>query len=546
MPGVRRRMRVDGYGPGGRRLMGVAAAGCSLAMVAACSSSTSSSDASSGSAPASPTAASGAVTSYQDAQPAVIQIVADGEYVDIMSGEAVQSSGSGSGFIIDPSGIAVTNAHVVEGAGSVKVYIGGEDREVNARILGVSECNDLAVLDLEGDDYPYVEWNTDEPALGTEVWAAGFPLGDPQYTLVDGTIAKNNASGETSWASFDYALQATAQIQPGNSGGPLLTSDGRVVGVNYMGLDATNTTQFFAIPEAVAAPVVEVLRGGQDQDSIGINGEAFYDPEQELAGVWVSGVRSGSPASNAGIEPGDVILQMEGRDVVKSQDIDEWGATKAGYCDVLRTKGTDRPIKVQVFRPATGEVLEGEVNNPQKPLVAISTVSTGNTTDSGTEGDTTEAGYTNVTDDTGSMSADIPVAWSTVLTDPGDDFAKIVAAPDVDAFGDGTGVGIEYFLVDGALAAEDMAADLAELESADAYANIISTCGDSEMGEVTEADGYLFIGNSYWNCSGSDLSFYVALRSYPDRDKRVYLDAQFVTDQEVEFVNRSLGSFTLL
>jgi hypothetical protein len=121
-----------------------------------------------------------------------------------------------------------------------------------------------------------------------------------------------------------------------------------------------------------------------------------------------------------------------------------------------------------------------------------------------------------------------------------------VAAPDVDAFGDGTGVGIEYFLIDGAIAAEDMAADLAELESADAYANIISTCGDSEMGEVTEADGYLFIGNSYWNCSGSDLSFYVALRSYPDRDKRVYLDAQFVTDQEVEFVNRSLGSFTLL
>lgn len=546
MPGVQRRMQGYGRGTRGSRVFGVAAVGCTVALLAACSSSSGSGDASSGSASASASAASGAVASYQDAQPAVIQIVADGEYVDIMSGEAIQSSGSGSGFIIDPSGIAVTNAHVVEGAGSVEVYIGGDDQAVNARILGVSECNDLAVLDLEGDGYPYVDWSGVDPELGTEVWAAGFPLGDPQYTLVDGSIAKNNASGETSWASFDYAIQATAQIQPGNSGGPLLTSDGRVVGVNYMGLDATNTTQFFAIPQAIAAPVVAVLRTGQDQDSIGINGEAFYDPEQELAGVWVSGVRSGSPASNAGIEPGDVILQMEGRDVVKSQDIDAYGATKAGYCDVLRTKGTDRPIKVQIFRTSTGEVLEGEVNNPQKPLVPISTVSTGNTTDTGSQGDTAEAGYTNVTDDTGSMSADVPLAWSTVLTDPGDDFAKIIAAPDTDAFGAGTGVGIEYFLLDGALAAEDMAADLAELESGDAYASIIETCGDSEKGEVTEADGYLFVGNSYWNCSGSDLSFYVALRSYPDVDKRVYLDATFATDQEVEFVNRSLGSFTVL
>ncbi len=501
------------------------------------------------SAPASAAAAAdGAISSHLDAQQAVIQIVADGDYVPIGEGQAVQTSGAGSGFIIDPSGIAVTNAHVVEGAGSIEVFIGGDDKPVNARILGVSECNDLAVIDLEDDSYPFLAWNTDEPQVGTEVWAAGFPLGDPQYTLVDGSLAKNNADGDTGWASLDYSLQSTAQIQPGNSGGPLITQDGRVVGVNYMSADVTNTTQFFAIPAALAKEVVDVLQTGSDQESIGINGEAFYDEAAALAGVWVSGVRSGSPASNAGIEAGDVILQMEGRDVVKSQDVDEFGATKAGYCDVLRTKGADSPIKIQIFRPTTGEVLEGEVNNPAKPLVPISSVSTGTNTetDTSTTTDADSAGFTLITDDTGSMSAEMPVEWAEVLTDPGEDYARIVAAPVMADFSDGVGVGLEYFLVDGALSADEMAADLADLESADAYANIISTCEESELGEVSEGDGYLFIGNSYWSCQGTDMSFFVSLRVYPDQDKRVYLDAQFYSDLDVEYINRSLGSLTIL
>lgn len=496
-----------------------------------------------------PASAGAGISSHLDAQQAVIQIVADGDYVPIGEGAAVQTSGAGSGFIIDPSGIAVTNAHVVEGAGSIEVFIGGDDQPVNAKILGVSECNDLAVIDLEDEGYPFLSWFAGDPQVGTNVWAAGFPLGDPQFTLVDGSLAKNNADGDTGWASLDYSLQTTAQIQPGNSGGPLITEDGQVIGVNYMTSDVTNTTQFFAIPAEIAREVVEVLQTGSDQESIGINGEAFYDEAAALAGVWVSGVRSGSPASNAGIEPGDVILQMEGRDVVKSQDVGNFGASKAGYCDVLRTKGADSPIKVQVFRPTTGEVLEGEVNNPAKPLVPISSVSTGTNTTEDTSTDTgtgTESsGFVAVTDDTGGMSAEIPVEWADVLTDPGDGYARIVAAPSTDEFGSGTGVGLEYFLLDGALSADEMVADLADLESGEAYASIISTCEESELGEVSEGDGYLFVGNSYWSCQGSDMSFFVSLRVYPAQDKRVYLDAQFYSDLDVEYINRSLGSLTV-
>ncbi len=521
----------------------VVAASAMVLMVASACSSGGGSDASS-SAAGSASAPAGSVTSYKDAQKAVIQIVADGEYVDISTGESVQSSGAGSGFIIDPSGIAVTNAHVVEGAGSIKVYIGGDTEAINAKILGVSECNDLAVVDLTGDGYPFMTWYTGPPELGTDVWAAGFPLGDPQYTLVDGSIAKNNADGDTSWASLDYSLQDTAQIQPGNSGGPLLMENGTVVGVNYMAADVTNTTQFFAIPQAVAAPVVEVLRTGRDQDSIGINGEAFYDETSALAGVWVSGVRSGSPASNAGVEPGDVIVQMEGRDVVKESDISSFGPTKAGYCDVLRTKGTDNAIKLQVFRPTTGEVLEGEVNNPQRPLVAISTINNDSAGQTGT--DTTDTGetvtYATVTDDTGRMTVDLPDVWSDVSTAPGDGYGAITASTKISDWLDGNASGVGYYAFDGALSDADIA-DL--MDSVTADDPIIPTCQDSEAGEITDGEGYVFVGNSYWSCNGTDSSYYVSIRSYPGQDTHVVLFGQFTTDQEVEFLNRSLASLTV-
>jgi serine protease Do len=135
--------------------------------------------------PAEPTAettTSGAVTRYQDVVNALIQIEAQGSFVDPEFGMMLNTAGRGSGFIIDPSGIAVTNNHVVTGAAFLQVWVGGEDEPRNARILGVSECSDLAVIDIDGDGFSYLEWSTEAPALGVEVYAAGIPLGDPEPT----------------------------------------------------------------------------------------------------------------------------------------------------------------------------------------------------------------------------------------------------------------------------------------------------------------------------------------------------------------------------
>lgn len=349
-----------------------------------------------------------AISDVADAKSAVIQIIAQGSFVSPETGQMETSFGSGSGFIIDPSGIAVTNQHVVDGAGSLEVYVGGSKEAINAKILGVSECNDLAVIDLAGDGYDYFKWYDDSLEPGVPVFAAGFPLGDPEYTLTDGIVAKARANGDYVWASIEFAIEHSASIQPGNSGGPLLTKDGRVAAVNFAGGSPTNTEQFFAIPAAVARPVVDVLRGGADQDSIGINGLALWNDTDGIGGLWVSGVRAGSPAANAGVQAGDIVIQLQGREVVNQTD----NATKKGYCDVLRTNGADKPMSITVYRTGTGETLSGEVNNPQKLLAPVEKPVSSVGDESGSSGETATGDLVSETDALRLVDIGVPSGWT--------------------------------------------------------------------------------------------------------------------------------------
>jgi serine protease Do len=105
------------------------------------------------------------------------------------------SAGSGSGFIISADGLAVTNNHVVTGAATLEVFIGGDTTKgYNADVVGVSECNDLAVIDIDAPgDLPRFDWYDGEVKAGLDVYAAGFPLGDPEFTLTKGIVAKAKA-----------------------------------------------------------------------------------------------------------------------------------------------------------------------------------------------------------------------------------------------------------------------------------------------------------------------------------------------------------------
>ncbi|MDP6507830.1 MAG: S1C family serine protease [Chloroflexota bacterium] len=332
---------------------------------------------------------------------ATVQIVAQGTFSD-PSGQAVTQAGAGSGFIISEDGLVVTNNHVVTGAATLNVFVPDRRGPVNARVIGASECADLAVIQLPPGTYPFLGFHEGPLAIGTSIFAAGYPLGEPQYALVAGIISKLDADGESSWASVDQVLQHDAAVSPGNSGGPLVTEAGDVVGIVYASLLEFN--QFFAVGLEQALPVLEQLIAGSNVDWIGINGEAYIG--QASSGLWVASVESGSPADEAGILPGDFIIEMERLPLGDD-------GTMRDYCDVLQTRGSDRVMQVKLIRQDTGETLEGQING--RPLVS------------------TDTEYVSVVDDSGRISVTVPASWE-LNTAPEMEDPNIDTAPDLAAF----------------------------------------------------------------------------------------------------------------
>jgi S1-C subfamily serine protease len=336
-----------------------------------------------------PEVPSGAVTTRTDVESSVIRIVAHGDYVypEGESGAIYDMIGSGTGFIIDPSGIAVTNNHVVSGANYLEVFFSQDDKAYDAKLLGVSECSDLALIDIEGDGFPFLQWYEGPIDVGMEVWSAGYPLGDPEYSLHRGVVSKRNAGGDSDWASVGSVLEHDATINPGNSGGPLINEEGLVVAVNY----ATSTeavNQFFAITKSEADEVLDEMIQGNDVNSIGINGTAFISEDGTFSGIWVYSVETSSPAYKAGIRGGDILTQLEGN--LMGAD-----GTLGEYCKILRGRNATDPMSVEVLRYATFEMLSGELNGSELEVTGYwdsgsGTTDGGNTTATSVFDDFTE------------------------------------------------------------------------------------------------------------------------------------------------------------
>jgi serine protease Do len=362
---------------------------------------------------------SGLVTNLTDLKKATIQIEAQGTFIDPQLGVMVNAAGRGSGFIIDPSGIAITNNHVVTGAALLKVWVGGDTTKVyNARILGVSECSDLAVIDIEGDGFPYLSWYAGAANVGLEVYAAGFPLGDPEFTLTKGIVSKEKANGDTSWASVDSVIEHTATINPGNSGGPLVDANAKVVGINYAGSSSTN--QYYAIDRGTALTVIDQLKAGNDVDSIGINGEAVASGDGSLTGIWISSIKSGSPADKAGLKAGDIVTTLEKLSLATD-------GTLKDYCDILRTHKPGDTLAIQILRWDSQQVLEGEINGralavtSTLPSPALTETSVAQATATETSTSTSvncqaskTSGYNTCWDDTSNIYVDVPVSWKEI------------------------------------------------------------------------------------------------------------------------------------
>jgi serine protease Do len=478
------------------------------------------------------TEASGAVSDLKDVRSAVVRIVGEGSFVDPEYGEVSNVSGSGSGFIIDPNGLAVTNNHVVTGAAFLQVYVEGEDEPRNAKILGVSECSDLAVIDIDGDDFPYLEWWDGDITTGTEIYVAGFPLGDPEYTLTEGIISKEKADGDTYSSSVDSVLEHTARSMPGNSGGPLVTTDGEVVGVHYQSR-GTNRDIKFAISRDEASNVLDSLIAGDDVNSIGVNGRAFVG--DEFSGIWVSAVQSGSPAASLSIKGGDIITEIEG--LVLATD-----GTMADYCDILRSHDATDPLAIEILRFDTEEVLEGTLNGDEDLTLAFSFAQelgddVGNGTGAAYE-------YAEVYDDDGILVMMIPTTWAEIDGSGWEVDGTIVgnaitAAPSLDGFYNTWDTPGVVFAASQVLVDETDPGDLLSLWD---FTGVCDYDGNYAYEDAIYAGAYdLWLG-----CGGTNTA-YVVLEAYPpEEDFVVLIQIQIVSDADLDAFDTILATFDLV
>jgi S1-C subfamily serine protease len=240
--------------------------------------------------------------------------------------EEYERLGDGSGVIVDDEGYIVTNHHVVAGAKSIKVVL-SDGREAFADVIGSDLVSDVAVLKVDLDNLHAAEWgDSSKLDIGDLVWAMGSPFGLKQSTTFGIISAKDRT--EVSPYPYQDFLQTDAAVNPGNSGGPLIGTDGKIVGINTAIVGRTFQGVSFAIPSDTAREVYQSIRenGEVPRGWLGVSmeeitpqmAERFHVPDE---GALIRSVFEGSPANVARLQPGDVIIRWGEHDVMSPTEL---------------------------------------------------------------------------------------------------------------------------------------------------------------------------------------------------------------------------------
>lgn len=302
--------------------------------------------------------------------------------------EAVPSAGFGSGFVLTEDGYVVTNAHVVRNATAISVGL-PDGREFDAEIVGSDDRTDVAVLKVSASGLPVLELgDSNSLKVGQWVLAIGSPFGF-EYTATQGIVsALSRSLPSENYVPF---IQTDVAVNPGNSGGPLFDLDGKVVGVNsqifsrsggYMGLS-------FAIPVNVVRSVASQLRE-QGYVSRGWLGVVIQDIDRGLAesfgldrpaGALIAQVTEGSPAADAGLIVGDVVVAFNGSAVSQSSDLPPLvGNTPVGEkasVELIRNKERIT-IEVTIRELQEDRDASGESEENAEPVLGMTTISLNN------------------------------------------------------------------------------------------------------------------------------------------------------------------------
>ncbi|MBX9801165.1 MAG: trypsin-like peptidase domain-containing protein [Caulobacteraceae bacterium] len=297
---------------------------------------------------------------------------AEGEPGEGAEDEGTTALGAGSGFFIAANGYIVTNNHVVADATEITVKL-ADGREMEARLVGRDEDTDLAVIKVDGTDFPFVSFEeTAQPRVGDWVIAVGNPFGLGGTATAGIVSAQGRGEVDNNTPYTDY-LQIDAAINRGNSGGPTFDIYGRVIGVNSAIYSPTGGSVGigFAIPASVAKPITDRLMRGEtiERGYLGVE-IGNLDPFREAMGLppgtrgaLINSVTPGGPAERGGLRYGDVVVALNGQPVTTSSELTRRvGQARAG--DTLRLEilrdGRRQTVNVRSgTRPSQAELQAG-------------------------------------------------------------------------------------------------------------------------------------------------------------------------------------------
>jgi len=246
-------------------------------------------------------------------------------------GRIQETQGSGSGIILTADGYIVTNNHVIENATEITVVL-SDGKEYEAKLTGADARTDLAVLKIEGKNFPYATLgNSSELQVGELAVAIGNPLGNELAgSVTGGYISALNRSIIVDDRKFNL-IQTDAAINPGNSGGALVNNYGEIIGINSVKMSASGVEGIgFAIPIDEAKPIIEDLKTSgyvTGRPVIGIGGRNVTQQDSAYynipIGIYVSQISPYSAAEKAGIRIGDVVIEFNGEKVTTIDELNQ-------------------------------------------------------------------------------------------------------------------------------------------------------------------------------------------------------------------------------
>ncbi|ABE48532.1 MULTISPECIES: Do family serine endopeptidase [Methylobacillus] len=274
----------------------------------------------------------------------------------------------GSGVIVNSQGLILTNHHVIDGADEIEVAL-PDGRTFPARIVGTDPETDLAVLKINVRNLPAITFaQSNNISVGDVVLAIGNPFGVGQ-TVTQGIISALGRS-HLGINTFENFIQTDAPINPGNSGGALIDTEGNLVGINSAIYSRSGGSMGigFAIPVSLAKQVMEqiIRQGSVIRGWIGIEAQDIT-PElaesfrlKQARGSLVAGVVRGSPADKAGLRPGDILLEIDGREVTDSSTM----------LNVISNLKPEKKVLVKIARNQTELVLPIVIGKRPTPQIA--------------------------------------------------------------------------------------------------------------------------------------------------------------------------------